>query len=644
MKHIQIMMLLTNLKQANNPIGAEECAGLLGMSVSTLKKDIIELKPMLKQHGCAIIGKRGQGNGYELNVFADGEFVRYMETILPKQIADDNMDLNEQKNRVRFLVERFLEQTDYLRAEALADELSISRSQFNKDFVLVKKIFEKFEIKLLNKPHYGMKTEASEKMIRICLASIYMQNWGLSEEHEIFFQPDSYSDSLTTIKEIVVNCAKQHHYKLTDTLIQNLVVHLYVAVKRLHAGHRMQLDTQTRDKLLENKEREIAATISEYVGRAFHVEFDDEELCYIIMHLTAKRVLDDDYLLNEKVMEIVDQMLMRIKESYFIDLTNDLDLRISLGMHTIPLIKRIQYGMTLRNPMLDEIKKKLVYAYEVALCGCGVINELFECTLSADEVGYYAMALKVAMDGLREPVQKKILLVCSSGRGSAQLLKSDFVKKYEKQLARLDTCNVFELEKVDLSDYDCIFTTVPLRLPFPIPIFKIKLFLDAESKRVIDRALKNNRQSEIIEHYFAEDLFFSHVGGDNKQEVIEQIVNQIAEHRILPDGFLQAVIAREQLEPTQLSPFVAMPHPDRVLTNSDIISLNILEKPVKWGDGEIQIVLLCSFSKGFVKHNELFFQFVMEFIRQRQHLTKLVKQPMYETVKTIIRNVCREVF
>jgi lichenan operon transcriptional antiterminator len=195
MKKHQILLLLNALTNMGQPMSAVDCAKLLNVSISSLKKDIRELKPLLSDHGCEIVGKSGLGNGYEINVIDHELYLKYVNKILPSQISNDSNDYNEQKNRIRFIIEYLLRAKDYTRSEDLADELSISRSQFSKDLTLAKEYFEHYKIELINKSHYGIKVRADEMAIRLCLANTYMNNMNFNDDNETNLKPNpSFND------------------------------------------------------------------------------------------------------------------------------------------------------------------------------------------------------------------------------------------------------------------------------------------------------------------------------------------------------------------------------------------------------------------------------------------------------------------
>lgn len=641
MKSYDILQLLNTLSAREDPMSAEACAKLLNVSCSLVKKRIRELKGVLEDHGCAIVGKSGHGNGYGLDIGDPALYEAYIQEVLPEEIEKEKQDFNERSNRVRYISQFLLGAGDYVKSEELAEELAVSRSQFSKDLLLVKRNFEQYGVELISKAHHGIKIKADEKSIRLCLANDYMNHVHLTGGKMYMDSSRKFQEELKTISEIILDSAECYGYPMTDILVQNLTVHIYVAIKRMAGGNPMKVDDKLRRQVLNSEEKPLAERIVRSVEETFHISFDKEELCYIIMHLSAKHAVSENCLLDEEVMEIIEEMLLRIKEKYGLDLTRNLDLILMLGIHTLPLLKRVKYKIALKNPLLGEIKSNLYFAYEMALCACSVINERFHCTLSQDEIAYYALSLKVAMDELRNHRKKNVLLVCSSGRGSTQLLKYDFQKKFGEQLERVETCNLFELDKLDLSSFDCVFSTVPVQRKLPVPVFRIKYFLDDDSEKLVHRVLCTQSKAERVKSYFKRNMFQGCLKADSKKEALESIVKEAEKKQELPEHFLEAVLRREQLEDTQLAPLVAMPHPDGAIVKNELISVNVLQKPVFWGKNEVQLVILIALSPNFVKSDELFFEFIAEFIHDKSMVNKLINASSFEVLQSIVDEVCR---
>jgi len=389
----------------------------------------------------------------------------------------------------------------------------------------------------------------------------------------------------------------------------------------------VDIDNILMEKLLEENERPLAARIAHILNSKYGISFNVEELCYIIMHLSAKKIAKEESI-DDEVMEIIDDMFHRVKERFNYDFMNNLDLRITLGMHTIPLLKRISFHLVSYNPLKEEIQQKYFRAYDVALWACKAIEEKFDCELKDDEISYYALHFKMAIDNLKASDKKNILIVCSSGRATSQMLRINFEKSFSNQLNRIDTCNFFELANINLKEYDCVFSTVPIKEKYDIPIFKIKSFFDVSNINSISNMLNDIDKNEKEDYPFSEKLFFNDICAVDRQDVLEQICQRISKEKKLPDNFLQSVLERESMQATRFE-YVALPHTNGVIGDENIIAVAILKKPVDWNDGLVQLVILSSYRDDFIKNNDKFFSFLLEIIKQSKIVKNIVGNPTY---------------
>jgi lichenan operon transcriptional antiterminator len=338
-------------------------------------------------------------------------------------------------------------------------------------------------------------------------------------------------------------------------------------------------------------------------------------------------------------MEIVDEMLMRINERYHCDLSKNLDLRISLGLHTVPLLKRLQFHVVCHNPLLEEIQMNYLQAYDFALCACEVIGRRYQCTVAADEIAYYAVHFKIAMDSLKKSRRLNILIVCTSGRATSQLLRINFLKYFQDQLDQADTCNLFELSTRNLSRYDCVFSTVPIQKTLEIPVFQIKTFFDGERIKNIGQVFQ-----EIIQEnddVFRRELFFHDITAADKESVLKEITERIGKCRPLPETFLASVLERESMQSTGFG-CVALPHTHGAICEENLVSCTVLPEPVEWGNGKVQIVILTSYNHDFIKEHDLFFEFILELIKNQQYRRSLIEDPRYETLIRIFSDYRNE--
>ncbi|WKK95018.1 PRD domain-containing protein [Clostridioides difficile] len=75
----------------------------------------------------------------------------------------------------------------------------------------------------------------------------------------------------------------------------------------------------------------------------------------------------------------------------------------SLANHLKSVLHRINYGFTITNPILNDIKRTFPYTYKAAKESNTVIKQLMNYEVNDDEIGYLALYLISAIDRSKSP-------------------------------------------------------------------------------------------------------------------------------------------------------------------------------------------------------------------------------------------------
>jgi lichenan operon transcriptional antiterminator len=67
------------------------------------------------------------------------------------------------------------------------------------------------------------------------------------------------------------------------------------------------------------------------------------------------------------VWDIVSKMLDMVWTRFHYDFRGDLELRMNLARHIVPLTVRLQYHLQIKNPLLTDIKHRFQLAYSMAV-------------------------------------------------------------------------------------------------------------------------------------------------------------------------------------------------------------------------------------------------------------------------------------
>jgi len=181
-----------------------------------------------------------------------------------------------------------------------------------------------------------------------------------------------------------------------------------------------------------------------------------------VFEIKGRRVFDP------KLIDAVYEML-RIA-SFELPLEDEalLHLKEELLLHLELTLEKSQLQIDSKNYLLDEIREQYASLYSIAEKMSKVFEEYFQIPLNEDEVGFLTMYLCENTEKRKEGDSRKILIVCSSGKGAAKLLE----KRIRNNLPHIEIVgptSAFEAEE-NFSQFgvlDFVVSTVHLEIAIP---------------------------------------------------------------------------------------------------------------------------------------------------------------------------------
>lgn len=308
------------------------------------------------------------------------------ELLLTYLQQDEMYENNE--SRLQYLFQRFLDTKEYIKIDDLCEELYLSRTQLKQSLKELRSYFAKYDIHIMTKAHYGMYIEGSELNKRRAIA------------HFNQYQKDL--NIYQKIKNIVISCMANGEYEMSDTVLDNVVSHLYIAYMRIQKQEYVSIDPKWLQSIQEEKEYTLARAIMSLLTSMLSMEYRKEEVAYLTMHLCGKNGKQNARVyIEQDVLHVVKKILYALQLEVDIPFMADLNLQLALSLHLIPLIKRMKYATYMKNPLLQDIKRNLIVAYELAIKASEVINQEYHCTLPEDEIAYFALHINLSLEQKR---------------------------------------------------------------------------------------------------------------------------------------------------------------------------------------------------------------------------------------------------
>lgn len=629
---------------------AEALGESLGVSSKTVRNQLKNLNELLSDYNVYVESKHGAG--YRL-VVEDTERQKELEAMMQKKELQESGIPNSSEERVEYLLEYLLNTDGYVKLDELSEMLYISKKTLTGNLKEVENLLKEYHLCLQRKPNYGIRVEGREFDRRLCIAGYVARKVQVSEKLE---GDQDVTEEIQWIHRCVQNCLSRYNFDISNVAFQNLVLHIQIAVLRMRGGHYVPMMEGEADKIRDKKTYRIAEEILGKIKEKFRVDFPDSEIGYIAIHLEGKKTLlntaaaeetEGNLIISQEISDLVGFMLSAVYDAFKFDFRDDLELRMSLSQHLVPLVVRIQHDMKLTNPLLRDIRERYSLAYSMATTSCVILNHKFHKVVKEDEIGYIALLFALALERKKTEIAKKnILLVCASGKGSAQLLLYRYKTEFGPYINKISVCDVGRIQEQNFADIDYIFTTVPIPVKVPVPIQEVEYFLKSSDVQAVKRTLMGKTDSPVLDIY-PRDLFLPHMKFADKDEALRTLCGFVCERGLAPKEFLDSVRAREVLAKTAFGNSVAMPHPIEVVGKTPFVCVAVLDEPIQWTQNDpesmIQVIFLVSVANYEHFDVQKFYQVTAKLLLDGASMKELIRTPEYETLKNLLLKMEQQV-
>lgn len=586
-------------------------------------------------------------NGYVLDVTD----VEGLERWLARQRVIVESDDSTPESRVTYLLVSLLSRSAWVTVGDLAAELYVSPQRVSADLRHVETILGRFDLSVERRPRYGLRVSGAEMDRRLCLASQVSGTMVTGKGLPRPLGDETTRRALEVITATLGRSLGGTDIKVSSLAFQNLVVNVLVAVIRIREGGVIPMEAAQLEAIRDRPEFDVASSAMRSLGAELGVSVPEEETAYVALLLTGNESLnrlvvggpdqreEDGIVIPDPIWDIVGEMLKEIRDAFGLDFREDLELRMNLARHLVPLSVRLRYGMRVDNPLLNDIKMRFPMAYAMALDAQAVLESRYGSRPSEAETGYVALSFALALERLSGGISKKnILVVCASGQGSARLLESRYLRRFGEYIDSCSVCDVASLDRVDFSRIDYVFTTVHIDRPVPVPVREVTYFLGDGEAKLIRQILGGQRNALGMYDEFSPDLFLSHLGLADKEDVLDLLCERMSTLLDVGPGFRDSVRRRESAAPTSFGNLVAMPHPLEAFGEQTFVCVGLLDSPIPWDDRgtEVQAVFLISFASKRTEGLNDFFNMLADLFLDEDAIRTLVTNQDWKTLTKIL--------
>lgn len=616
--------LLSLLYQNQNRfLTGRELAQALHISERTVRSYIRRMEPVITENGGEILAK--QGNGYRLLLRRPVQFAVLAGTPGTETTRKTAQTPDSAQERRRYLMQRLLLNGETLQAEETAERLYVSTSTLKKELYQLRGMLDEYGLVFDSGPA-GISIHGDETSKRALIMDYFFRSSTFNSIQE-YMDHSGYFDDIPTeqLLQMVLDESRQFGIRLSDIMVQNVLLHLALSVKRMQAGLRPE-HAVLPPAFEQSSEYQASSAIFRRLSGMTGGEYPAEEVSYLALHLSGKGSwATRQPAQGEHLEQEVKTVLSQLAEDDVMQLDEDPQLVSSLLEHLRPMVVRLMRGLPQKNPLTQDILRDQPDLMKVIRKYFGAMPCLRRYDIDDDEWAYLALHIMAALERQKEKRKLQVLVVCATGYGSSQLLKSRLMKHFSDSLHIVTETGYYEMSDDILQGIDLIISSVNIGpVIFGVPFIHVSVFLGEEDVQNIQRFIDQEKagpekkepaaarpasksQKEIFDCYFSEEDFRVYKGHPERDQVLSDLVETLAcyEKDSFADHMREQIRLRSQMGSLVFSDTIAVPHPAVPLSKVARLALALIPEGMYWNESHPAIRFVFLMSPSYVENRNL---------------------------------------
>lgn len=482
-------------------VRGSELSSALKVSTKTISRAVRQINQQINQqsgqHGL-IEAKRGRG--YRLR---NPDAVSLGD--VGCALGDANIDvshLSSIERRDEIVKRLLITAPQKYRMSELWGKYYIGDSSMSTDLRSLRLILGRFRLSLERVSGYVW-VEGAEADIRRAISSLFVNEGDLANHQ--FMQPNQsieqrdaafVNKQLDLIEELI-------HAEIPYPYRVNIFTHLYILIERFRRVGSLMEDTSCPEGYggpeEHSKVMDVCRSVIENVKMYLDADLPDAEIYYLYQYLTSSRIeggLSAPAEIPEEVRSATQYLIGQVAlDPRYRDIDSR-ELFSGLAKHMKPLLNRLQNKIKVNNNLLEQIRLEYPHLFQTVQDATNGLENRFGLNhIDEEEVGFITVYFAQAVENLRTPVN--ILLVCTTGLGTAQLLRS----KIERRFSDLNIVETVAIKDIDTvldahPEIGLVVSTVGLPESLTMPTLVVSAMLTIEDQERLERMADQIRGGE----------------------------------------------------------------------------------------------------------------------------------------------------
>lgn len=604
------MELLNILIEAQDFLTAAQLAKQLQVSIRTIHNDLLDPDFIKLLHGAAVTKKPNIGIRLECSkqqkeaIFRTMQSNRFEASVRQKA-----------KDDIHSILQLLLTSENAIRLEDFAQALYRSRSTLTPLLEEVEQLLDRYDCTLLKKGNYGYSLKGREEDIRHLFYHVVetMPIQEYQHNHLDVRLPDElYQQMKQVFDDRMIRCiipiVKSSEINLNthycDYDFGMLILKCCILLCRCSIGKPVQCPKEIRVDL---QEYYVATMMKLKLEQEFQITLPEQEIHYLerIILSTRKQHNQEQFLEFDSAM--LDKFIYLVSERLNVDLSADPQLKQNLCNHMKPAIRRMKYGISSENPLLEAIKTKYTEVYVAIMTTIDKIEEKEHIYFDANELGFICLHIVSALNRSKNIRSIKCLLICDAGITFEAYIKS----MVESSFREIEIQNVIQSDEAtqDMLDaYDLILNSTRHYLHASNIINIDQIFTESSSTQIrhwifakeIEHTLELQTLFDSYLSYFQDDC-------KNRSDLIHKYCTYLLNNGYVTDEFEDSVYERIHYSSTAIGRGVAVPHGTKKAVRNSVILIIKLNHTIHWDDQLVDLVFFAAIGEDInSEYNKIF--------------------------------------
>lgn len=624
-------MIMTIMNNQKDWIVGKDLAKLLNVSDRTIRNDIAAINEFYAD----TMIESNIRKGYRIQ----GEKVK-------RFIEETKKEIPETGEERRWLILKTLVEHNQVNIYQLADQMCISEFSLENDMNKIRKLLDNYQgLKIIRQSNMlqlsGGEREKRHLYEELISYKISGNLWNLNKVAENFMRFD-----LLKVKELLKDIFEEFHYQMNEVRIPTLLIHVGVILERNFACHFLKEDEEQQGKY-GREEYEISRHFFEKIGARLSLQVREAEICDFAIYLEhgKRKGYCEEEQLQGLASDLVQHIIVEIREHFDIDFSEDCEFRLGLEVHTVSLLKRHYANVEIDHTCLEEVKRKYPLIFEMGVWVCKIMEEHLNIIISENEISFIALHLGSAYERANLRRKYRCLLICPHNQTVKDLCIQKIVNRFQDRMEIVGCMSYFEESLIREKNLDLILTTQPVAHALDIETTEISMFFAHTDEAAVFQTLnrldqiryRNNFQFFIL-NLIREEFFTANMAVEEPEKIISDMCDKLYARGYVKENFKEGVLKRERLSPTSFFHGFAIPHNmSHQETIHSAISTAILKQPVKWGSYEVRFVLLLAITEENRNFLKIFFDWLDDIVSNPEKFARLLEVQDYQSfVNTLL--------